>query len=346
MITHDNVVLTVSGLRKEFPVRGRAGAQQVITAIDGIDFSVKYGETLALVGESGSGKSTVARCIVRLTEPTSGEVTIDGKTMRSDRRSLASAYKTVQMVFQDPNSSLNPRMTVRAILDEPLRLHSKLERSLRDEKILDLLESVELGEDYLHRRPWQLSGGQRQRIGIARALAVDPKIILLDEPTASLDALVQSRVLELLQKLQEQKGLAYLFISHDLSVVRKIADRVLVMYLGGIIEQGCTDEVFDRPMHPYTRALLSSAPIAEFGRVKSRLILGGDIPTPTNLPSGCRLAGRCPLAVDSCSESVPPLLPITPTHSAACPVVANARPPTAGNPKPGRTGVPSGIAES
>jgi oligopeptide/dipeptide ABC transporter ATP-binding protein len=321
MTVKSDALLVVSQLRKEYRIGSRTRRQR-LTAVDGIDFEVRKGETVALVGESGSGKSTVARCVTRLVEPTSGVVLLDGVAITSMRRmKLASAYRDIQMVFQDPSSSLNPRMTVRAILDEPLRLHSDQSRTQREKTVVGLLESVKLSADFLQRSPWQLSGGQRQRVGIARALAVHPKIILLDEPTASLDVSVRGQVIELLAAIQREKGLAYLFISHDLGVVQKIADRVLVMYLGGIVESGPTAEVFGNPTHPYTRALLSAAPVAEYGRIKHRFMLKGEIPSPVDLPPGCRLAGRCPLVTPECLNAVPPLLSVSARHFAACPVV-------------------------
>lgn len=317
----NDALLIVSQLRKEYRIGSRASGKQ-LTAVDGIDFEVRRGETVALVGESGSGKSTVARCVTRLVEPTSGEVWLDGVTITSMQRAhLAAAYSDIQMVFQDPSSSLNPRMTVSAILDEPLRIHSDQGRSEREQTIVALLESVKLSSEFVDRFPWQLSGGQRQRIGIARALAVDPKIILLDEPTASLDVSVRGQVIELLSEIQRAKGLAYLFISHDLGVVQRIADRVLVMYLGGIVESGPTTEVFENPTHPYTRALLSAAPVAQYGRIKHRFVLKGEIPSPIDLPPGCRLAGRCPLVTPACMTAVPPLVSVSPRHAVACPVV-------------------------
>lgn len=314
-------VLTVRELRKEYRVRHR-GVAKGLTAVDGVTFEVFPGETVALVGESGSGKSTVARCIVRLTEPTSGEIRLRGTSVRDLKSSeLPKAYREMQMVFQDPNSSLNPRMTVRATLEEPLRLHFSLSRRECGERILALIEDVGLRSEHLARYPRQLSGGQRQRVGIARALAVDPSVVLLDEPTASLDVSVRSQVLRLLRRLQGERRLAYVFISHDLEVIRKVSDRVLVMYLGSIVEEGPTAEVFARPTHPYTRALLSAAPVAEYGRTKKRTRLSGEIPSPIDLPLGCRLASRCPLAKRTCAERVPSLEPMTPTHLVACPVV-------------------------
>jgi peptide/nickel transport system ATP-binding protein/oligopeptide transport system ATP-binding protein len=320
-------ILRVSALRKEFHIRER-GAGRTLTAVDGISLDLYPGETVALVGESGSGKSTVARCIARLVEPTSGDVTLGGVSLTAlPKSALPKAYGDLQMVFQDPTSSLNPRMTVRTAIEEPLRLHFTLSRAERDDRVRQLIEAVELSDGLLDRYPRQLSGGQRQRVGIARALAVEPKVVLLDEPTASLDVSIRGQILELLGHLQREKGLAYLFITHDLETVRAIADRVLVMYLGSILEQGPTEMVFDHPTHPYTRALLSSAPVPEYGRQKERFVLKGEIPSPIDLPTGCRLATRCPLAQARCSASIPPLVPVAPGHAVACPVVLEASQP-------------------
>jgi peptide/nickel transport system ATP-binding protein/oligopeptide transport system ATP-binding protein len=276
----------------------------------------------------------VARCITRLIEPTGGEVVLDGRAVTAlSRRDLPKAYGELQMMFQDPHSSLNPRMPVRKILDEPLRLHTDYDRPRREEMIEDLLRQVNLGREHLDRLPRQLSGGQRQRIGMARALAVDPKVIILDEPTASLDVSVRGQILDLLARVQQERKVGYLFISHDLATVRKIADHVLVMYLGKIVERGPTREVFQHPRHPYTRALLSAAPVAEYGRAKERLVLRGEIPSPIDLPAGCRLAGRCPFALPSCRDTAPELIQITGQHFAACPVVVSEQ-VTAGNGEP------------
>jgi oligopeptide/dipeptide ABC transporter ATP-binding protein len=316
-------VLTVSNLRKTFRVRG-GGRSLTLTAVDGIDLELSAGETVAIVGESGSGKSTVARCVTRLLEPTSGEVTLSGKSLTSvPKRDLWKSYADLQMVFQDPNSSLNPRMTIQQTLEEPLRLHTDLDRDARHLQARQLLEDVGLSPSLLDRYPRQLSGGQRQRIGIARALAVNPKVLILDEPTASLDVSVRGEVLDLLKRVQTERGLAYLIISHDLEVVRRVADRTLVMYLGAVVEQGPTAEVLERPTHPYTRALLSSAAIAEYGRSKTRFRLNGEITSPVDLPAGCRLSPRCPLAEPSCLVSPPATIAITPRHLVACPVVVN-----------------------
>lgn len=313
-------ILEVTDLRKEFRIRNR-GVSRPLTAVDGVSLSLRAGETVALVGESGSGKSTFARCVARLIEPTAGQVRVGRNYVTDIRpRDLSRVYADLQMVFQDPTASLNPRMSVRQILDEPLRLHTDLGRENRQSALNELVESVSLSQDFLDRMPSQLSGGQRQRVGIARALAVNPRVVLLDEPTASLDVSVRGQILKLLSEVQQKKDLAYLFISHDLDVVRTIADRVLVMYLGRIVEEGATAEVFDSPIHPYTRALLSAAPRVEYGRAKSRFRLRGEIPSPMDLPLGCRLVSRCPDAVDACRGSDPGLVGVTPTHSSACPV--------------------------
>jgi oligopeptide/dipeptide ABC transporter ATP-binding protein len=312
----------VRNLRKEFDVRG-FGRRRRLTAVGGVGFDLYPGETLALVGESGSGKSTIARCVTSLTKSTEGEVHLDGRSILGLTRSkIAGVYRSLQMVFQDPNSSLDPRMRVRDVLDEPLRLHTRLDRKARDAKIAALLQAVELSIDLADRLPRQLSGGQRQRLGIARALAVDPKVIVLDEPTASLDVSIRGQIIKLLERLQAEQGIAFLFISHDLAVVRRISDRVMVMYLGVVVEEGTTTDIFDNPMHPYTRALLSAAPVAEYGGRRKRLRLDGEIPSPIDLPAGCRLVGRCPLALPECATSVPALQSISQTHRSACPVTA------------------------
>jgi peptide/nickel transport system ATP-binding protein/oligopeptide transport system ATP-binding protein len=313
-------VLEVHDLVKRFQLRAR---RELLTAVDGVALEVAAGETVALIGESGSGKSTVARCIARLVEPTEGRVLLGGQDLTALPKSAVwHAYSDLQMVFQDPASALNPRMTARQTIEEPLKLHTDLDRAARFAAVNDLLEPVGLRSELGGRYPRQLSGGECQRVTIARALAVDPKVILLDEPTASLDVSVRGHVLDLLERLQSERNLAYLFISHDLEVVRHIADRVLVMYLGVIVEQGTAAEVFECPTHPYTRALLSAVPVAEYGYRPQRLRLAGEIPSPTNLPSGCRLASRCPLAVPSCSDMPPASVSVSASHSVLCPVVA------------------------
>jgi oligopeptide/dipeptide ABC transporter ATP-binding protein len=313
-------VLQVEGLVKRFMLRSRG---TVLTAVDGIDLQVAAGETVALIGESGSGKSTVARCIARLVEPTSGEVLVAGRDLTAaPKSSVWRFYDDLQMVFQDPSSALNPRMTARQTIEEPLRMYTSSDRVTRAAAVDDLLDQVGLRRDLGERYPRQLSGGECQRVAIARALAVDPKVLLLDEPTASLDVSVRGHVLDLLERLQAERDLAYLFISHDLEVVRHIADRVLVMYLGVIVEEGTAVDVFERPTHPYTRALLSAAPVAEYGPRPPRLRLAGEIPSPTDLPPGCRLASRCPLALSACSNAPPPSIAVSATHFVRCPVVA------------------------
>ncbi|HEY0185560.1 MAG TPA: oligopeptide/dipeptide ABC transporter ATP-binding protein [Rhodopila sp.] len=304
------------------------GGGRSLVAVDGVNLDIAAGETLALVGESGSGKSTVARCIVRLIEPTSGDVAIDGAPILSlDPAALSRVYRRIQMVFQDPNASLNPRMTVRQVLDEPLRLHLKMPRQAREARVRSLVEMVNLTAAHLDRYPHELSGGQRQRVGIARAIAVSPEIVILDEPTSSLDVSVRGQILTLLMDLRRQLNLAYLFISHDLQVVRHVADRVAVMYLGGIVETGPTSEVFGSPKHPYTRALLSAAPVPQWGVAgarAARLRLVGEISSPIDPPDACRLAGRCPLQQTSCTQGKPQLTDLGGGHAVACRIVAAA----------------------
>jgi oligopeptide/dipeptide ABC transporter ATP-binding protein len=316
----DYPLLRVRGLEKQFAV-GRPRKQLI--AVDGVDIDLFAGQTLAVVGESGSGKSTLARCVVRLIEPSGGEIELVGKSiMDMGPVGLSREYRNIQMVFQDPNSSLNPRLTVRQALSEPLWLHKRMRKSARQARCRELIEMVGLTTEHLERHPHQLSGGQRQRVGIARALAAEPKVVILDEPTSSLDVSVRGQVLELLQDLQEQLNLAYLFITHDLQVVRYISHRIAVMYLGGIVEEGPTREVFERPVHPYTRALLSAAPVAQWAAKRERFRLEGEIPSPVGLGNSCRLATRCPLAEPACSKAKPPLLALTPERSVACPPAA------------------------
>ncbi|GAB1818912.1 oligopeptide/dipeptide ABC transporter ATP-binding protein [Herbidospora sp. RD11066] len=308
-------VLKVAGLRTEFTARGKG----VLRAVDDVSLSVDAGETLAVVGESGSGKSTLARSILRLVEPSAGTVEIGGRSVESYKR-RKDLFRDVQMVFQDPRSSLDPRQRVRSILEEPLKLHLGMPAAQRDTRIRELLDAVELDPVVLDRLPAALSGGQRQRIGIARALAVEPKVIILDEPTASLDASTRGVVLDLLARLQKETRVAYLLISHDLHAVRRVAHRVDVMYLGRVIESGTADDVLDRPAHPYTRALIDAAPVAAYrGHVRA-VRLSGENPGPFHIPAGCPMEPRCPLAVADCAATRPDLLPFGPAHTAACPV--------------------------
>jgi oligopeptide/dipeptide ABC transporter ATP-binding protein len=315
------VVLRTAGLRKHFPLAGR----RRLMAVDDVSLELRAGETLALVGESGSGKSTLARCVVRLIEPSGGVVEVNGRPIGGlGAMALAGLYREVQMVFQDPNASLNPRMTVRQVLHEPLRLHLKLSPERREQRAAELVGLVGLAPAHLDRYPHELSGGQRQRVGIARALAVEPNILILDEPTSSLDVSVRGQVLDLLRRLQQELRLAYLFISHDLQVVRHVADRVAVMYLGMIVETGPTAAVFASPAHPYTHALLSAAPVAVWGARRERLRLAGEIGSPVDPPAACRLVGRCPLAQSGCSQARPALQAVAPGHLVACPVAVAA----------------------
>jgi len=316
-------LLLVSDLQKYFPVKrgilGRVVAN--VKAVDGVSFGISRGETLGLVGESGSGKTTVGRCILRLIPPSAGTVEFEGTSILDlDANDMRQMRRHMQIVFQDPYASLNPRMTVGTIVSEPLIIHQKeLSRSDRNDRVADLLKKVGLNPDYRKRYPHEFSGGQRQRIGVARALATNPKFLVLDEPVSALDVSVQAQVVNLLQDLQEELGLTYLFIAHDLSVVEHISTRVAVMYLGKIMEIGTRQLLYDTPLHPYTKALLSAVPVPDPTVKKSRVILTGDIPTPLNPPSGCVFHSRCPIAqFPVCKDVVPPLVEHRPGQFAAC----------------------------
>lgn len=305
-------IIEVEDLAVHFPVRGGAFHSQVgaVRAVDGVSFAVGQGETLGLVGESGCGKSTTARAIVRLVDVTSGRIQFDGSDVSRLRGAALKEYRSrVQFVFQDPFASLNPRASVHQILAEPLRAYGRY-RDGGSDRIAELLEMVGLAPEHEKRSPHAFSGGQRQRIGIARALALDPKLILLDEPVSALDVSIQAQIINLLRRLQSELNLTYLFVSHDLSVIRHISDRVAVMYLGRIVETGPTGRVFAGPTHPYTKALLSATPISspkERG-TRKRIILSGDVPSPVNPPSGCRFRTRCWKATDLCAQVEPPLV--------------------------------------
>jgi peptide/nickel transport system ATP-binding protein len=325
-------VLEVSELVKHFPIRGGLFSRRPIghvQAVNGISLSVHRGQTVALVGESGCGKSTTARAILRLIEPTSGGVKLDGVDVMSlGMRELRRARRDMQIVFQDPYASLNPRMTIRQILSEKFQL---LGSEVTKSTISDLLDTVGLAEEYADRYPHEFSGGQRQRIGIARAIALNPKFIVLDEPVSALDVSIQAQIINLLEDLQDSLGLTYLFIAHDLSVVRHISDRVAVMYLGNVVEIADRDELFDRPHHPYTQALISAVPIPDpkLERQRQRIVLRGDVPNPANPPSGCRFRTRCwkfeqlsESDARRCVEEPPPLYDVPGDtgegHQAAC----------------------------
>jgi peptide/nickel transport system ATP-binding protein/oligopeptide transport system ATP-binding protein len=311
-------LVEVNDLRKFFNL----GGGNILKAVNEVSFSIGRGETVGVVGESGCGKSTAGRTIMRLYEPTSGSVSFDGKDIYKLRGSeLKALRRNMQMIFQDPYASLNPRMTVTDIIGEALDIHklvsSRAERKKRVEELLDL---VNLNPDHATRYPHEFSGGQRQRIGIARALAVDPKFVIADEPISALDVSIQAQVVNLMQDLQRKMGLTYLFIAHDLSMVKHISDRVAVMYLGKIVELAESSELYDNPRHPYTRALLSAIPIPdpEVEATRERIVLKGDLPSPINPPTGCQFHTRCPVATDKCKKDAPKLLEVSKGHFAAC----------------------------
>jgi len=317
-------LLEVRDLVKHFPIGGGMLAKPlgVVRAIDGVSFSIRRGETLGLVGESGCGKTTTGRCILQLERPTSGSIVFEGIDMVSlDAAALRAARRRIQVIFQDPYSSLNPRMTVGQILAEPLKVHGIVkEERARTARVDELLTQVGLLPQHAGRYPHQLSGGQRQRVGIARALAMEPELIVCDEPVSALDVSIQAQIINLLEELQSRLGLTYLFIAHDLSVVRHISDRVAVMYLGKIVELADRKAIYEEPLHPYTRALLSAVPIPDpkIEALRERTVLRGEVPSPLNPPAGCVFHPRCPIAVDRCSAEIPPLREIRPGHWAAC----------------------------
>jgi oligopeptide/dipeptide ABC transporter ATP-binding protein len=309
-------LVRVRALFKHFPV---AGSDDVVRAVDGVTFEIFKGETLGLVGESGCGKSTVGRCLLRLIEPTSGEIYFEGRDVRAlSGKALRDVRAEMQIIFQDPYASLNPRLKVRDIVAEPLVIHAVGTREERRERVAELLRKVGLDPDYMNRYPHEFSGGQRQRLGIARALALNPKLIVADEPVSALDVSVQAQVINLLEDLQAEFDLTYLFISHGLAVVEHISNRVAVMYLGRIVEVASAAELYANPQHPYTRALLSAIPVPDPTRKRERIVLAGDVPTPINPPSGCRFHTRCPDAIPECSQIDPDLREVAPGHTVAC----------------------------
>lgn len=322
----ESPLLEVRRLKKYFPIRGDLFSRKVarVHAVDDISFTIQRGETLGLVGESGSGKTTTGRSILRLVEPTSGEVVFEGKDVVGlDSKSLRQLRRDMQIVFQDPYAALDPRMTVDAIVSEGIVIHGLAKsRRERDEKVVHLLETVGLSADHMRRYVHEFSGGQRQRICIARALAVSPKLIVADEPVSALDVSIQAQIINLLEDLQTQFNLTYLFVAHDLSVVEHISTRVAVMYLGKIVEIAPAKELYGKPTHPYTEALLSAVPIPDPAIKRKRILLEGDVPSPVNPPSGCRFHTRCPLRKPECSEREQALKEISPGHWVACHVRA------------------------
>lgn len=319
------VLLKVDNLKKYFPITSGIIIQRHVgdvKAVDDITFHVYKGETLGLVGESGCGKSTTGRTILQLYRPTAGNVIFEGVDLAETKgEDLRKMRRRMQMIFQDPYASLNPRMTVGRIIAEPLQVHNMYsDGKARQERVEYLMQKVGLNPYFVNRYPHEFSGGQRQRIGIARALALDPSFIVCDEPISALDVSIQAQVVNLLEELQEELNLTYLFIAHDLSMVRHICDRVAVMYLGKVVEVAETDELYTNPLHPYTQALLSAVPVPDplVEAKRKRIILRGDVPTPINPPSGCNFRTRCPVAIDVCANADPQLVEITPEHWVAC----------------------------
>ncbi len=319
----DELLLEVKGLRKYFPIRGGVFSRVVanVKAVEDMNFTIKRGEVVGLVGESGSGKTTAGRAILRLIEPTAGEVLFDGVDVVTLSKAKMREYRRkMQIIFQDPFASLNPRMSVGDIIGEALTIHNLAHGKAKEARVADLLERVGMNAGHMRRYPHEFSGGQRQRIGIARALAVDPDFIVADEPVSALDVSIQAQVVNLLQDLKDELGLTMLFIAHDLGVVEYISDKVIVMYLGRIMEIAPAKELYHNPVHPYTEALLTAVPIPDPTIKRERVILQGDIPSPINPPSGCVFRTRCPLATEECKHVVPPLEQVgtDPNHFKAC----------------------------
>jgi oligopeptide transport system ATP-binding protein len=316
-----DTLLEVKNLKKHFPIKGGVFSKTIghVYAVDGVSFTLQSGETLGLVGESGCGKSTTGRTILRLIEPTEGSVVFEGQEITDlDKGDMRSLRREMQIIFQDPYASLNPRMTVGSIIGEPLEIHKIARGSEKEDQVATLLEKVGLRSEDMRKYPHEFSGGQRQRIGIARALGLNPKLIVCDEPVSALDVSIQAQVINLLEDLQEEFGLSYLFIAHNLNVVEHISNRVAVMYLGKIVELTTDTELYTNPQHPYTEALLSAVPVPDPTVEKRRIILQGDVPSPINPPSGCHFHTRCPYKEKICEEEVPEFKDIGGGHWVAC----------------------------
>jgi len=320
-VNPDQPLLEVRDLVKHFPIKGGLLQRPVawVKAVDGVSLSIKPGETLGLIGESGSGKSTVARCVLRLYEPTSGDILLEGKSvLRARGAELHHMRRDMQIIFQDPYGSLNPRMSVGEIVAEGLHVHGIGTPKEREDEVVRLLETVGLRGQHRGRFPHEFSGGQRQRIGIARALALRPKLIIADEPVSALDVSIQSQILNLLSDLQSEFNLTYLFVAHNMAVVEQVSDRIAVMYLGKLVETADAATLYEQPKHPYTQALISVIPVPDPTKRKEKIVLQGDIPSPINPPSGCHFRTRCPIATEYCAQVEPPLREITPGQWAAC----------------------------
>lgn len=329
MEKNEDILLKVEHLKKYYPVKSSSlkRSNGFVKAVDDISFDVKVGETFGIVGESGCGKSTMGKSVIRLIEPTDGKVILDGQDFTALKgKELKKARENIKLIFQDPYASLNPRMTVKDIIGEPIDI-AKIYKTKkeRDDRIIEAMKQVGLNLDYLYRYPHEFSGGQRQRIGIARAIALQPKLIICDEPVSALDVSIQAKIINLLKELQQKLGIAYIFISHDLSVVKHIADRVGVMYLGNMMEMADKKALYNNPLHPYTQALFSAIPKISSERIDDKEILGGDVPSPANPPKGCRFVTRCPKAMEICKSVRPELKEVEPGHKCACHLYDNKK---------------------